>query len=243
MAYTGNLIPTMTSITAPYGIASASTENTSTTHPAWMAMDKSNSTYWSTTTGGVTPCNLNYLFILPQIIDSYSITASTTTNTAPHDWKFQGRNAGTWTDLDTQAHISFTSNEKKTYTFVNTTAYQEYRILVSANNGGTTTQIAEIEMMATIAGNIKVVNERLQIELTQSNIKVVNERLQIELTQSNTKVAGYALQVEFLEPVAATSRYKLFDGSTWVVYPLKRYNGAWNDVSNLTKWYNGSWQT
>ena len=223
MAYTGNLIPTMTSNTAPYGIASASTENTY----ARMAMDKSNSTYWSTTTGGVTPCNLNYLFILPQIIDSYSITASTTTNTAPHDWKFQGRNAGTWTDLDTQAHISFTSNEKKTYTFVNTTAYQEYRILVSANNGGTTTQIAEIEMMATIAGNIKVVNERLQIELTQSN----------------TKVAGYALQVEFLEPVAATSRYKLFDGSTWVVYPLKRYNGAWNDVSNLTKWYNGSWQT
>ena len=239
MAYTGNLIPTMTSNTAPYGIASASTENTS----AWMAMDKSNSTYWSTTTGGVTPCNLNYLFILPQIIDSYSITASTTTNTAPHDWKFQGKNAGTWTDLDTQAHISFTSNEKKTYTFVNTTAYQEYRILVSANNGGTTTQIAEIEMMATIAGNIKVVNERLQIELTQSNPKVVGHRLAVEAIIRNIKIAGYALQVEFLEPVAATSRYKLFDGSTWVVYPLKRYNGAWNDVSNLTKWYNGSWQT
>ena len=243
MAYTGNLIPTMTSNTAPYGIASASTENTSTTHPAWMAMDKSNSTYWSTTTGGVTPCNLNYLFILPQIIDSYSITASTTTNTAPYDWKFQGRNAGTWTDLDTQAHISFTSNEKKTYTFVNTTAYQEYRILVSANNGGTTTQIAEIEMMATIAGNIKVVNERLQIELTQSNPKVVGHRLAVEAIIQNIKIAGYALQVEFLEPVAATSRYKLFDGSTWVVYLLKRYNGAWNDVSNLTKWYNGSWQT
>ena len=243
MAYTGNLIPTMTSNTAPYGIASASTENTSKTHPAWMAMDKSNSTYWSTTTGGVTPCNLNYLFILPQIIDSYSITASTTTNTAPHDWKFQGKNAGTWTDLDTQAHISFTSNEKKTYTFVNTTAYQEYRILVSANNGDTTTQIAEIEMMATIAGNIKVVNERLQIELTQSNPKVVGHRLAVEAIIKNIKIAGYALQVEFLEPVAATSRYKLFDGSTWVVYPLKRYNGAWNDVSNLTKWYNGSWQT
>jgi hypothetical protein len=115
--------------------------------------------------------------------------------------------------------------------------------LVSANNGGTTTQIAEIEMMATIAGNIKVVNERLQIELTQSNPKVVGHRLAVEAIIRNIKIAGYALQVEFLEPVAATSRYKLFDGSTWVVYPLKRYNGAWNDVSNLTKWYNGSWQT
>ena len=118
MAYTDNLIPTMTSNTAPYGIASASTENTSTTHPAEF-----------------------------------------------------------------------------------------------------------LESMATIAGY------------------VVGHRLAVEVTMQNIKIAGYALQVEFLEPVAATSRYKLFDGSTWVVYPLKRYNGAWNDVSNLTKWYNGSWQT
>lgn len=227
----------MTSNTAPQGLASASSEN-ATANAAWKAMDKLSSTFWRTTSAGKTPCNLNYTFIIPQVIDKYTVTASTTTNTAPNAWKFQGRLGSTWTDLDTQTGITFTSNETKSYTFTNPTAYWEYRILVSANNGGTYTEIAELEMMATIAGHVKVPSLNLQTEILANQARVVSLNLQTEVMVPKVKIPSLNLQVEVI-PIEQTSRLKKYVGGEWVPYPLKIYSGgAW--VEKPLKFYNGS---
>lgn len=232
----------MTSASIPSGIASASTEYNAT-YLAYRAMDKSNSTFWRTTAVGKAPCNLNYQFILSQVIDKYTITSSTTTNCAPKDWKFQGRNAGTWTDLDTQSSITgWGSNETKSYTFTNTTAYAEYRILVSANNGGTYTEIAEIEMMATITGAAKVSSVDLQTEITATQAKVSSLNLDVEAFIPYAKVSSLNLQVEVIEGVAPTSRLKKYIDGAWTVFPLKQYGGAsWEE--HPLKYYDGdSWE-
>jgi len=237
MAYTGNLIPIMTSNAYPVGVATASTEN-ATANAAWKGMDKSNSTFWRSTSAGKANCWLSYRFVLPSVIDSYSITASTTTNTSPKDFKFQGGNAGVWTDLDTWTAVSFSSNEKKTYTFVNTTKYQEYRILVSVNNGGTYTEIAEIEMFATISPSSKIAGVNLQTEIVGGKVNVARLNLQTEILGSKIKVAGLTLQVEWVEAPPPTSGLKYYDGADWVACPLKMYDGAdW--VEKPLKFHNG----
>jgi len=50
--------------------------------------------------------------------------------------------------LDTQSSISWTADEKKTFTFTNATSYTKYRINITANNGHSSQDyIKEIEMM------------------------------------------------------------------------------------------------
>jgi hypothetical protein len=229
----------MTSASLPQGLASASTEY-SATYLAYRAFDQNNVNFWRTTAVGKTPCNINYQFVLPQVIDKYTVTASTTTNCAPKDFKFQGRNGSTWTDLDTRTSQSFTSNEKKSYTFTNTTQYQEYRILVSANNGGTYTEIAEIEMMATIATKVRIPAVDLQTEITATKARISSLTLDAEICAPKVRMISFGLQVEVAEGVQ-TSRLKRYEDGSWVAHPLKRYEGgAW--VEHPLKAYkDGGW--
>lgn len=243
MAYTGNLIPIMTSNTNPQGLASASSERSST-YAAWKAFDGDSTTWWSSTSAGASTCNLNYTFIIPQVIDKYTVTSTTTTNTAPKTWKFQGRIGSTWTDLDTQASVTgWGSKETKTYTFTNTTAYWEYRINITANNGGTYTEITTMEMMATIAGHVIVPAVDLQTEILASQSRVSSLNLQTEVRISDVKIPSLNLQIEVIT-TTPTSRFKIWDGSAYTAYPLKRWDGSsWVDVSSGQKWYDGGWQS
>ncbi|MNI72562.1 hypothetical protein D3C73_1285130 [compost metagenome] len=78
---------------------------------------------------------------------SYSITSANDVPARdPKNWTLQGSNNGTnWTTLDTRTNEAFASRFlQKTYTFSNTTAYAYYRLNVSANNGDTNLQLADI---------------------------------------------------------------------------------------------------
>lgn len=151
--YTGtsDIIPTMTSNTTPSGTASASSDNGSG-YAAWKTMDNDNATYWATnntTTGWI-----RYQFPAAHIVVKYTMTASSAlTSSTPKNWTFEGSNDGTnWTTLDTQTNqTGWTSNQKRTYTFSNTTAYSYYRINVSVNNGGAYVVIAEWEIFEQIS--------------------------------------------------------------------------------------------
>jgi hypothetical protein len=198
MAYTNNLIPVLSSNTS-YGIASASTEF-STTYAAWEAFDNVTANYWKTTTVGVAPCTLVYQWFnwtFAKAITQYTITSNAATD-SPKTWKFQGSNDGTtWTDLDTQTDITVWGiNEKKTYSFANTTVYMNYRLSISANNGATTTAITAFEIMATIATDIQVAGESLQVEFDGSQVAVAGISMQVEFAGSQVAVAGISMQVE-----------------------------------------------
>jgi hypothetical protein len=71
---------------------------------------------------------------------NYGLLVSGTDATwAPKSWTLQGSLDGSsWTTLDTRAsETGWTDGEERTYTFTNTTVYTYYRLLITANNGGT----------------------------------------------------------------------------------------------------------
>jgi hypothetical protein len=91
-------------------------------------------------------------------VKSYSITTGNDQPTRdPKDWTLQGCQgtctvgSGTgWVTLDTQANQFPSGTARlftKTFTISNTTAYQQYRLRMTANNGAVgRTQITEIQM-------------------------------------------------------------------------------------------------
>jgi hypothetical protein len=135
----GNIIPVMTSNTAPSGVASASTTYSVTYEPYFAfttagAGDPTSSwlTSPNTTTGW-----LRYQFPAPATVVRYEIVAGnnyTTANAAT--WSFQGSNDGTnWTTLDSRSGVTWTVNQVRTYTLSAPATYLYYRVNVTANGG------------------------------------------------------------------------------------------------------------
>ena len=64
----------------------------------------------------------------------------------PKNWKLQGSNDGQgWTDLDTRTNEVFPQRfQTRQFSFTNTTAYQYYRLDISANSGEPIIQLAEL---------------------------------------------------------------------------------------------------
>lgn len=161
--YSENLIPTMTSNTAPSGIVSASDSWSNT--PAWKAFDKVNvysmyasGTYnyyaWGTqkTYGW-----LAYEFTTPQVITKYTLAAYTRYNNNPKNWTFEAWDGTQWIVLDTQKNITSWTTAKKEFDFSNSVAYLKYRINVSSSTGSSNTvnlAIVELEMIGSPAPQI-----------------------------------------------------------------------------------------
>jgi len=83
------------------------------------------------------------------VVTSYSVTSGDDwSDRDPKAWRFEGSNNGsTWTTLDTQMNEYF-GNRLQTnyYTFTNGTAYNRYRLIVTANNSSHDFQLAEIQL-------------------------------------------------------------------------------------------------
>lgn len=136
-----DLIPTMTTNTAPSGTAFVSSSG-DPTHLYYM-FDKSNATsLWPFGAGGVKPHFYGYRFASATVVNRYTVLFSASWNTA---WKFQGSNDGiTYTDLDVVASPSVSANVKKTFDFTNTTPYSYYRIWSDVAAGPAS--VIEVEM-------------------------------------------------------------------------------------------------
>jgi|GEM_PF-246985 len=92
------------------------------------------------------------------IVTAYAITSA---NDAPErdplNWTLQGStNGSTWTTLNTQSNQDFPNrNQRRQFSFSNSTAYNYYRLQMS-NNSGTILQLAEWELLGTAAGGTGV---------------------------------------------------------------------------------------
>jgi len=145
-------IPDMTSNTAPSGTASASTQ-LSSTYYAWKSLDDAAATWWSTTDAGSGTCWLMYDWggYNTKIVTSCTITARSGAGNqagAPKTFKLQGYNGSTYTDLSAPAdQTAWGDGEQRTFSFANTTAYRGYRLNITADNGGTYTEVAEFELI------------------------------------------------------------------------------------------------
>jgi hypothetical protein len=74
------------------------------------------------------------------IVNRYDITASTVSTTYPKTWYLVGSIDGTtWTSIDNQTNITWSSSEKKSFSFSSTTAYNRYRLIITQKSGTSTT--------------------------------------------------------------------------------------------------------
>jgi hypothetical protein len=93
---------------------------------------------------------VEYISPRTAILSRYTITSGNDVpDRDPKDWKLLGSNDGTvWAVLDSQLNQQF-SGRRLTRTFpldTNTTAFQYYRLQITANNGHTGTQFSEWEL-------------------------------------------------------------------------------------------------
>ncbi|GIF62739.1 hypothetical protein Ais01nite_07740 [Asanoa ishikariensis] len=91
----------------------------------------------------------------PKVVSRYALTsANDFDGRDPKNWKLQGSNDGqSWTDLDTRTNEVFPQRfQTRQFTFTNTTAYQYYRLDISANSGEPLIQLAEIWLIGPDAG-------------------------------------------------------------------------------------------
>jgi len=151
-----NLIPAMTSATAPSGVASASSEF-GPLRPPWKAFDHVNptdaggNTGWMPTTG--TTGWLQYQFTAAHVVRRYAVTTRNegTNSYSPKTWTFKGSTDGTtWVTLDTQTNITdwaASANVRKVFDFANSTSYAYYRLDITASNDARYVGVGELEMM------------------------------------------------------------------------------------------------
>ena len=154
VGYTSDLIPDMTSNTAPSGVASASSQDGS--FDPWKAMNDSNADEldcWISEYPSSLPAWLQYQFTSGKTIQRYTITSRKhppLDTEHPMDWTLQGSNNGSDYDvLDTQTDEEFGVNEKKTYSFSNSTSYIYYRLNITAGKSNYIA-IGEWELMEVV---------------------------------------------------------------------------------------------
>ena len=165
--YTADLIPTMTSNTAPSGVASA---YGTPIYAAWLAMNDTNTNEvdcWHSAAdlNSVGYTWLQYQFTSAKIIARYTITGRNyndggVASPCPTIWKLQGSNNGSdWTDLDSQTGQSFTQSQKKTYSFQNSTTYSYYRLYITGSSNSIHASIGEVEMIELLTPNLQCYSE------------------------------------------------------------------------------------
>ena len=132
MAYSPNIIPLMTSDTAPSGVASGS--NVYTTYAAWKAFD-SDPLHTDYISNGNAPQWLQYQFPSPRVVAQYALRAPDRNNGngAPTAFTLQASSDGSnWTTLDTQSGLSWTTSEEKTFAVANADWYAYYKLNITA---------------------------------------------------------------------------------------------------------------
>jgi predicted RecA/RadA family phage recombinase len=159
-----DLVPTMTSATAPSGYTASASGDFGSGYEAWRAFDKSNTTYWisdSTPSGG-SPEYVQIQLNAAGTAGSYTIRARDTGDAGqtPGAWTLQGSNNGSsWTTLDTRSGQTFTNNEVKTYSIASPASYSYYRLSVTASPTAAVVVVAEITLLTVpVVNNMTLVS-------------------------------------------------------------------------------------
>ena len=100
------------------------------------------------------PVTISFTLSAPEIITKYDLTArgSYASTQAPQSWTFEAYDGSNWIILDSKNGINNWSNgETKEFTINNNQSYSQYRIIITANGGGSYTQLSEIEVRRTIS--------------------------------------------------------------------------------------------
>ncbi|MDH6674238.1 hypothetical protein M2277_004930 [Paenibacillus sp. LBL] len=140
-----DVIPKMTSNTAPLGIAFGDASSTI----AWYAFNKSETPRYSTT--NFSSGYVGYEFVDPILIGKYDLNVAldkTLKDRFPKSWRFEGSNNLTdWTVLDRQTNIIWEDEvNTKSFYLNNVDKFKAYRIYVTEHHGGISMLISNLKM-------------------------------------------------------------------------------------------------
>ena len=232
-----NQVPDMTSNTAPFGVAAASSENGAGTWKAYGAFDRTTiraaGQTWFTESAVLTGW-LRYDFGAgnSKVIRSYAVTGppsnpgSNDIAAAPKTWTFQGSNdASSWTTLDTQTNVpSWSAGEKRTYAFSNTTAYRYYRINITANQGSTAfLVVSELAMYSRLEA------DRL-IEFKVDSVRYLKPGEVIDVYEAGTETKKFTVTVNTVDKPT----------NTFTIYPLYNTAGSFNATTDALEFVSGT---
>ena len=191
--YSANLVPVMTSNTAPSGVATVSAGHTDAFKMFDSSASTSTSFNGSSTTGIATyDFGVGAGVVATQYTVQYSATE--VTGRSPNSWTFDGSNNGSsWTTLNSQSGKGGGQGTKHTMQFSNTTNYRYYRLNVTSNNGtGSELHAAEIEIMgAAIPVNMTLISDTFTAQTAPSEASLVLLHQPMDSVTLNTDVLAY----------------------------------------------------
>jgi len=185
--YTSDVVPTMTSDTAPSGTVSANYVRSGSA--AYGVFDENiASLRWDHWNSGF-PAWLAYEFTSNKTIARYTIEDANE-GYHPTNWTFEGWTGSAWVVLDTET-VGLTQGQKKTFDIPNTTSYIKYRWNFTASNGSSVV-IAQMEMMETITLSQRALSGSVDISGQPSGTSM---KYKIEtLNTKEQKIHAVALQ-------------------------------------------------
>jgi len=141
-------------ITGPYTLNGYSVSSSTSYNSTYIPTKAFNKTLtnatdcWHSASGTYLPQWLAIQFPSPTKVQTYSITARTTTGAIPRTWQFQGSNDGsTWTTLDTVTNdTTLTASATRTYTVDTPALYLYYRVYITGTDGGRYASIGELRL-------------------------------------------------------------------------------------------------
>lgn len=171
----GDLVPAMTSNTAPAGyVASAS----QAPQPAYNAFDKTDSV-WQTNSGTF-PGQVGSQWVQVKLpaaagVGAYALLGINSSGGNPADFKLQGSNDGqNFVDLDVRSGITWAANETKNFFLPAVVSYMYYRLLVTRLSAGTATFLTVRELTLYQYGTAVMLNSYSDTDKTYCYVQAKN---------------------------------------------------------------------
>ena len=143
-----SLIPILSSDNDQGYKTSASSVLGDTAHPAYCAFDGSTNAEnkWLSAANDTTSAWLKIELPTASVANAFLLQMPNEMyrERSPKNFEIQGSNDGSsWTTLVTQSDLAWATNQARTFSCENSTAYKFYRIYITASNGGTIVHIGE----------------------------------------------------------------------------------------------------
>lgn len=223
-SWVGSVTLAMTSNTTPSGTVTSGDASAD----AYKVFDRDKSTYYKI---GATTAVLTYAFSggATKVADAYWIKAIGFGGpVAPTVWDFQGFNGTSWVTLDSrQSETGWLRGESRFYSFVNETAFEQYRLNIASSESEANLYIAEI-----------AIHERAEnqtpFDLTASSTVGIND--------------GAGFQAEdvgrFVRLLGSDGKWrdaKITDYTSDTVVKIVLYGQVLPDFFAIANWQLGAW--
>ena len=215
----GNIIPVMTSNTAPSGTVDATTAGS-----AFVAADRKVSTVY------VDPIEAfwSYEPASPRVCVGYTLRSSTATQGMITDWEFDGWNGTTWVTLDgRKGEIGWRDREERFYSFENTFAYDKYRISYASVENDNNSSISEI-------GFTESGDEMLPLTLTASGTAGINGG-------QGFLASDLDRPIRLLGPDGEWRWFKITGWTSSTVVSGRLYGRHFREPPTINTWRMGAW--